>query len=131
MITATIADRATAKLDITGMTCASCAARIEKRLNRLDGVEATVNYATEQASVHVAPGAASTNDLLDAVSAIGYSAVLVAPPDERTPSNVPAVAEQHAAEGHLAALRQRLVVSALLASPVLVLSMVPALQFDN
>ena len=128
---AATADPAAVKLDITGMTCASCAARIEKRLNRLDGVEATVNYATEQASVHVAPGTASTDDLLDAVFAIGYSAVLVAPPDERAVAKVPAAAEQHAAEGHLDALRQRLVVSALLAAPVLVLSMVPALQFDN
>ena len=67
----------TVRLDITGMTCASCAARIEKRLNRLDGVEATVNYATEQATVMVPTGLVTTEQLVEAVAAIGYGAAAV------------------------------------------------------
>jgi Cu+-exporting ATPase len=64
------------ELPITGMTCASCAARVEKRLNRLDGVQASVNYATERASVTFAPDAVTPEDLVAAVEQAGYSAVL-------------------------------------------------------
>ena len=66
------------RLDLEGMTCASCAARIEKRLNRLDGVEATVNFATEQATVHCEPSV-SVDELVGAVSAAGYGAHVAAP----------------------------------------------------
>ena len=128
------------KLDITGMTCASCATRIEKRLNKLDGVEATVNYATEQASVHFAPSTVSTDDLLAAVKAIGYSAAVVAPHAPPAAFDLPgtpgtsAVADapgDASADRHLVELRQRLVISALLTAPVLLMSMIPALQFDD
>ena len=64
----------TVRLDIIGMTCASCAARIEKRLNNFDGVEATVNYATEQATVTSALGSVTKQQFVDAVSSIGYQA---------------------------------------------------------
>jgi Cu+-exporting ATPase len=106
-------------LPIEGMTCASCASRIEKRLNRLDGVTATVNYATETASIEYDPAWAVPDDLVGAVEAAGYKARLVEPDEE------PA-----GAEDPLRALRFRLVVSAALALPVVLLAMVPPLQFD-
>ena len=123
------------KLDITGMTCASCALRIEKRLNKFDGVEATVNYATEQASVHFAPSTVSTDDLLAAVKAIGYSAAVVAPQTQPVAFDAPAAEADGPgdlpADRHLTELRQRLIISAALATPVLLMSMIPALQFDD
>ena len=69
------------ELAITGMTCASCANRIERKLNKLDGVTATVNYATEKAKVSY-PGTVSTDDLLRTVEAAGYAAALPTAPDE-------------------------------------------------
>ncbi|WP_438819500.1 heavy metal translocating P-type ATPase, partial [Modestobacter versicolor] len=111
------------RLDITGMTCASCANRIERKLNKLDGVQASVNYATEAATVRFDPELVDTDRLLATVAAAGYSAALPAPPVEDETEAV--------ADDPEAALRQRLLVSAALALPVLVLSMVPALQFDN
>jgi Cu+-exporting ATPase len=110
------------RLDITGMTCASCANRIERKLNKLDGVQASVNYATEAATVRFDPARVDTDQLLATVSAAGYSAALPAPP---ATDETPAVADPDAP------LRQRLLMSAALALPVVVLSMVPALQFDN
>jgi Cu+-exporting ATPase len=107
-------------LPIEGMTCASCASRIERRLNRLDGVTATVNYATETASVEYDPACAVPDDLVGAVEAAGYKARLVEAEAE------PA----HHADDPLEALRFRLLVSAALAVPVVLLSMVPPLQFD-
>jgi Cu+-exporting ATPase len=106
------------ELAIGGMTCASCAARIEKKLNKLDGVTATVNFATEKARVS-APGAVSSGDLISVVEKTGYTASLVAP------------AGQAGAAGETAALRQRLAVSLLLAIPVVVLAMAPPVQFRN
>jgi Cu+-exporting ATPase len=102
-------------LEIEGMTCASCAARIERRLNKLEGVTASVNYATETATVDFDPARVSTEDIVGAVEAVGYGAHLpaaeAAPAAERDP------------------LRQRLVLSALLTVPVILLGMIPALQF--
>ncbi|MFJ9549905.1 heavy metal translocating P-type ATPase [Streptomyces erythrochromogenes] len=118
------------ELSIGGMTCASCAARIEKKLNRMDGVEATVNYATEKA--HVSYGAdVAVADLIATVVKTGYTAEEPAPPAPPAPA---AGEEQERAEAPdpvLSALRQRLLVSAALALPVVLLAMVPALQFDN
>ena len=68
----------TLELPITGMTCASCANRIERRLNKLDGVSATVNYATEKARVDFDPGAVAPDQLVEAVEAAGYQAALPA-----------------------------------------------------
>jgi Cu+-exporting ATPase len=110
------------RLDITGMTCASCANRIERKLNKLDGVQASVNYATEAAAVRFDPARVDTDRLLATVAAAGYSAALPAPPEEVPP---------HPDPDPDAALRQRLLVSAALTLPVLLLSMVPALQFDD
>lgn len=128
----TDAPHETIRLDITGMTCASCAARIEKRLNKLDGVEATVNYATEQATVSFAPGVTSPADLVGVVAGIGYGASPVVPPKALTTLDTdPVYSVEAAAERHLAELRHRLIVSAVLAAPVVLMSMIPMLQFDN
>jgi Cu+-exporting ATPase len=110
-------------LAITGMTCASCANRIERKLNKLEGVSASVNYATEQASVDFDPAQASADDLVGAVEAAGYQAAPPAGASEAETADTPA--------DPTAALRQRLLVSVVLTVPVLVLSMVPPLQFDN
>ncbi|WP_406419589.1 heavy metal translocating P-type ATPase [Streptomyces sp. NBC_00842] len=156
-----------AELTIGGMTCASCAARVEKKLNRMDGVTASVNYATEKARVAFGAGTRLA-DLIATVEKTGYTAQPVQRP-EPTPPPLPAEtlsppgatgpaeverteetrqtretgdaadtgtvpeeteAERSAADA-LAALRQRLIVSAVLAAPVVLLAMVPSLQFDN
>jgi Cu+-exporting ATPase len=110
-------------LDITGMTCASCANRIERKLNRLDGVEATVNYATEKATVH-APGV-EADVLIAAVEAAGYGARLPAP------SMAPDAGVETPSDSETDLLRRRLLVSAALTVPVAAMSMIPALQFTN
>ncbi|MBV1940458.1 heavy metal translocating P-type ATPase [Streptomyces sp. BV286] len=121
------------ELTIGGMTCASCAARVEKKLNRMDGVTATVNYATEKARVLYADGV-QVADLIATVVRTGYTA------EEPPPPPPPAATSGEVAAGtdgtgkhdpELASLRERLVVCALLAAPVVLLSMVPAFQFDN
>jgi Cu+-exporting ATPase len=112
------------ELDITGMTCASCANRIERKLNKLDGVTASVNYATEKARVTYA-GPVTADDLLATVSEAGYAATLPAPAHQ--PGD-PAAEEPE--DHQLALLRQRLLVSGLLTVPVVLLAMIPALQFD-
>jgi P-type Cu+ transporter len=109
------------ELPIAGMTCASCANRIERKLNALDGVAATVNYATAKATVDFDPANVAHERLVEAVEAAGYQAVL--------PSAEPEGGEAEIHE--TAPLRRRLIVSSALALPVLVLSMIPALQFDN
>ncbi|MFE2248911.1 heavy metal translocating P-type ATPase [Streptomyces lavendulae] len=121
------------ELTIGGMTCASCAARIEKKLNRMDGVEATVNYATEKAHVSCT-GDVRVADLIATVVRTGYTAEEPAPPPPPAADGAGPEREAEAPAGRdpeLAALRQRLLVSAVLAAPVVVLAMVPALQFDN
>ncbi|MGY5008409.1 heavy metal translocating P-type ATPase [Streptomyces sp. 900105755] len=113
------------ELLIGGMTCASCAARVEKKLNRMDGVTATVNYATEKAKVTY-PQGVQVADLIATVVKTGYTAEEPAPPQPE-----PAQEAGPERDPELAALRHRLLVSALLAAPVVLLAMVPALQFDN
>ncbi|MER6343134.1 heavy metal translocating P-type ATPase [Streptomyces sp. NPDC001595] len=113
------------ELLIGGMTCAACAARVEKKLNRMDGVTATVNFATEKAKVAY-PAGTEVADLIATVVRTGYTAEEPAPPDPD-----PGTGDGPEADPELAALRRRLVVSALLALPVVLLAMVPALQFDN
>ncbi|WP_420116863.1 heavy metal translocating P-type ATPase, partial [Micromonospora sp.] len=110
------------ELAIGGMTCASCAARIEKKLNRLDGVEASVNYATEKATVRYADGV-TPDDLIATVEKTGYTAVVPPPPAPAGTEPAGAPADE------LDALRTRLRVSAVLTLPVIVLAMVPAWQF--
>jgi Cu+-exporting ATPase len=107
-------------LDVTGMTCAACASRIERKLNKLDGVTASVNYATEQARVELPAESSTTiaiDDLISTIESTGYGAHL--PSDD--------------VEGpdRLAFLRRRLIVAIVLGLPVLLLSMIPPLQFDG
>lgn len=111
-------------LDITGMTCASCATRVERKLNKLPGVAATVNFATEKARVH-AESPVPVEELIAAVEQAGYGASVPAPPVTQA-LDAQATAPRDA---ELVSLRQRLIVSAVLAVPVAVLSMIPALQF--
>ncbi|MEU1283148.1 heavy metal translocating P-type ATPase [Kitasatospora sp. NPDC005856] len=113
------------ELSIGGMTCASCAARIEKKLNRMDGVTASVNYATEKAKVTF-EGGVEVADLIATVEATGYTAALPKPPVTEG-----AGAEQAEPADGLAPLRQRLFTAVALAVPVIAMAMVPALQFDN
>jgi Cu+-exporting ATPase len=112
------------ELEIGGMTCASCAARIEKKLNRMPGVEASVNYATERARV-VLPEGTDIAAAIATVEATGYTAVLPEPPAQRSTEGDPAAPE----DPETRALRQRLQISAALTLPVVALSMIPALQF--
>nr|WP_179580385.1 heavy metal translocating P-type ATPase [Leifsonia psychrotolerans] len=107
------------------MTCASCALRIEKKLNKLDGVTATVNYATEKAAV-TAPAGFDLQTLIDEVEKTGYTAVL---PTPKTDAAASAADTTPPADPELASLRQRLIGSVVLAVPVILLAMIPALQF--
>ncbi|MFD4761241.1 heavy metal translocating P-type ATPase, partial [Streptomyces sp. NPDC058439] len=113
------------ELAIGGMTCASCAARIEKKLNRMDGVEATVNYATEKAKVSYRGEDVSVQDLITTVEKTGYTAHEPAPP-----ATVEGEGPEAAEADELRPLRQRLFTAVVLAVPVIAMSMVPALQFD-
>jgi len=110
------------RLDLEGMTCASCVARIERKLNKLDGVEATVNFATEQATVLHDP-AVTVDDLVAAVEAAGYHA---RPATAATPGS-----EHQRHDEPLVTLRRRLVVAVALTVPVALLAMVPPLQFSG
>jgi P-type Cu+ transporter len=112
------------------MTCASCAARVERKLNRLDGVQASVNFATERAQVSFDPGRVTEDMLVDAVAQAGYTATLPPPapaPGSAAESPAPAEADGDDPTGPL---RRRLLGSIALGVPVVVLAMVPRLQFD-
>ena len=125
-----LADAQSVELVIGGMTCASCAARIEKKLNKLDGVTATVNYSTEKAKVTYV-GAVTPQELVATVEATGYTAALPVPKAAsagRTTADDIAEGEK---DDEVSSLRQRLVISAVLSLPVLLMSMIPVLQFDN
>src|SRR5690606_11441304 len=117
-VTTDATDLRLVELRVGGMTCAACAARVEKKLNRLAGVTATVNFATGTAHVR-APAGVSVDDLVRTVEATGYTATLP-PPEEAGEGDEPP-AER--------VLRTRLVVNALLTAPLLVLTMVPTTQF--
>jgi len=116
-MTATAEPDARVDLALDGMTCAACANRIERKLNRLEGVEASVNYATEQAAVRYDAGRVALADLLGAVEAAGYHARLAADEGE--------------ADDRAALLRLRLLVAAALTAPLTVLAMIPPLRFDG
>ncbi|MEW9516801.1 heavy metal translocating P-type ATPase [Streptomyces tubercidicus] len=124
------------ELEIGGMTCASCAARIEKKLNRMEGVTATVNYATEKAQVTVVPDSGVVAaDLIATVERTGYTAVVPEPPAAAPAGDEPADGASDAADDRdgaaRAALRQRLLISLVLTVPVVLMAMVPPLQFTN
>jgi len=106
------------RFEIGGMTCASCAARIEKKLNRLDGVAASVNYATEKAAISFDPRLVQIEQLVSTVEGIGYQAAPVA--DGSTAADDPATS-----------LRRRLIAAVALGLPLLLVAMVPAFQFPH
>jgi len=110
------------ELPIEGMTCSSCAGRVEKSLNRIEGVEATVNFATERASVSFDPGRVEPDQLVGAVEEVGYSASLPAGEGEG-----PEAVEADPTED----LRRRLIFAAALSLPVLAMAMIEPLQFEN
>ncbi|MCS3843624.1 cation-translocating P-type ATPase [Microbacterium sp. AK031] len=109
------------ELEIGGMTCASCAMRIEKKLNKLEGVAATVNYATEKAKVSV-PAGYEAAQLIAEVEKAGYTAALPVPKNAKAPAPTDTDPE-------LTSLRQRLIISIILTVPVIAMAMIPALQF--
>jgi len=109
------------ELPIEGMTCAACAVRVEKKLNKLEGVAASVNFATERAAVEFDSHLVAPEQLVAAVEQAGYRAALLAAVEE----------EETPRDDRVDALRRRLLVSAALSLPVLLLAMVPALQFDG
>ncbi|MGC4915605.1 heavy metal translocating P-type ATPase [Streptomyces albogriseolus] len=108
------------ELSVGGMTCASCAARIERKLNRMEGVTATVNYATEKARISYGAGV-TVPDLIATVEATGYTAREPSPPD---------VGEQPSEPDELRPLRDRLLTAVVLSVPVVAMAMIPALQFE-
>jgi len=110
------------ELPIEGMTCSSCAGRVEKSLNGLDGVEATVNFATERATVSFDPDRVAPEDLVGAVADVGYEASL--------PAADGAAVEAPEADP-TTDLRRRLIFSAALSLPVLAMAMIEPLQFEN
>ncbi len=122
-----IAEDRSVELVIGGMTCASCAMRIEKKLNKLGGVIATVNYSTEKAKVTYS-GSLTPEDLIETIEATGYTAALPVPKVDKAAAGHDEVDEQ---DDEVSRLRQRLVISSILSLPVLLLSMIPPLQFDN
>ncbi|MEU3163882.1 heavy metal translocating P-type ATPase [Streptosporangium sp. NPDC006930] len=128
MTTGEASARGEIELAIGGMTCASCAARIERKLNKLDGVTATVNYATEKAKVTY-PADITPDDLVAEVEKAGYTAEPPAPPaSEKTEG---AAGEEEGERDGLTPLRQRLITSVVLSVPVIAMAMIPVLQFDN
>ena len=126
MSTATDGNREV-ELRIGGMTCASCAARIEKRLNKIEGVSAAVNYATEQAKVTFPPEV-DTEQLIRTVEAAGYTAAL-----SRAITADDAAAGNPTHDGHdeTTSLRQRVFGSLALTLPVVAMAMIPPLQFES
>ncbi len=115
----------TVDIPVGGMTCASCANRVQRKLNKLDGVTASVNYATEKAHVE-APADINPQQLIDTIVAAGYTAELPKPEEDDTSGATP----DHPAP-ELEALRQRVIGSVILTVPVIAMSMFPALQFTN
>ncbi|ANE03114.1 heavy metal translocating P-type ATPase [Corynebacterium crudilactis] len=116
-------------LGVTGMTCTSCSARVERKLNKLDGVEATVNYATESAQVSYDPEKVDTEQLIKTVEGAGYGAFTMAtevPESDSGQSRIDAARDDEASD-----LKHRVIISALLSIPVVLVSMIPALQFNN
>ncbi len=118
------------QLDIGGMTCATCAARIEKRLNKLEGVTASVNYSTEKARIISTNDSLTTEDLIAQIEGVGYTAK-VPQPKALVDTAATGSSSEVVQDVSTRVLRQRLVISAFLSSPVLMFTMAPATQFDG
>ncbi len=132
MISASTSSPNTLDLSITGMTCAACANRIERKLNKMDGISATVNYATEKAHIQSADGSSAAlpdaQEFIDLVDSMGYGAQVDRPASAAEDAETE---DDGAPDQELHTLRQRVVISAWLAVPVIALAMVPALQFKH
>ena len=115
----------TLDIPVGGMTCASCANRIQRKLNKLDGVNASVNYATEKAHVE-APADINPQQLIDTIVAAGYTAELPQEEPEQEPGAAP-----EGKDRELEDLRNRVIGAVILTAPVIAMSMIPALQFTN
>lgn len=134
------ADLIQLNLGVTGMTCTSCSSRIERKLNKLDGVDATVNFATESASVHLDPAKASPDDVIRTIRDTGYDAFTLAGDGTESTTDTPSDDRETAlsGQGRIDAtrdaeaedLKKRTILSALLTVPVVLVSMIPALQFN-
>ncbi|MFC5938346.1 heavy metal translocating P-type ATPase [Corynebacterium choanae] len=130
---------APAEIGITGMTCTSCSSRIQRKLNKLPGVEANVNFATETAQVTLAGGETTVGDAVDTITNMGYGAFVLSGDSDTPTAAQSSTGAAQAGEDPLAqaraqherTVRQRLIGSVVLGLPVMVLSMIPALQFDN
>ena len=124
-------------LGVTGMTCTSCSARVERKLNKLDGVQASVNFSTESASVEYDPETVDEDTLIQTVRNAGYDAFSLAPNKDASAGAggaQPASAQEAidaARDAEAEDLKHRLIISTLLSVPVLLISMIPALQFNN
>ncbi|WBT08252.1 heavy metal translocating P-type ATPase [Corynebacterium sp. SCR221107] len=124
-------------LGVTGMTCTSCSARVERKLNKLDGVQASVNFSTESASVEYDPETVDEDTLIQTVRNAGYDAFSLAPNKDANAGAggaQPASAQEAidaARDAEAEDLKHRLIISTLLSVPVLLISMIPALQFNN
>lgn len=132
MISASTSSPNTLDLSITGMTCAACANRIERKLNKMDGISATVNYATEKAHIQSADGSSAAlpdaQEFIDLVDSMGYGAQVDRPASAAEDAETE---DDGAPDQELHTLRERVVISAWLAVPVIALAMVPALQFKH
>ncbi|AKE40604.1 cation-transporting ATPase [Corynebacterium kutscheri] len=124
-------------LGVTGMTCTSCSSRVQRKLNKLDGVEATVNFSTETASIDYSPELIDTQKLITTIEGAGYGAFSLANTEEPTAQNTASLSDStdpmakidKAREHEAKELKQRLILSASLATLVMLISMIPALQF--
>lgn len=123
-------------LEVLGMTCTSCSARVERKLNKMEGVEAQVNFATETASVLYDAEELTTDDLVATIEAAGYKGFVKADPQADNGNSEATTVEQ--AQGTSISdarlqeqeqLKQRVLVSAVLGIPVMLMSMIPAAQF--
>ncbi|MDN6444880.1 MAG: heavy metal translocating P-type ATPase [Corynebacterium casei] len=122
-------------LGVTGMTCTSCSSRVERKLNKVEGVTATVNYATESASVEYDSTLTGPVDLIKVIQGAGYDAYDANPPAADTDPNAPAGSSAQtpadiAREEEAANLKRLTIMSSVLSLPIMAMSMIPALQFD-
>ncbi|NMF33041.1 cadmium-translocating P-type ATPase [Corynebacterium ammoniagenes] len=117
-------------LGVTGMTCTSCSSRVERKLNKVEGVNATVNYATESASVEYDSSLTAPEDLIKVIQGAGYDAYDANPRTEDADSLDDASPADVAREEEAAQLKRLTIMSAVLSVPIMALSMIPALQFD-
>ena len=117
-------------LGVSGMTCTSCSSRVERKLNKVDGVEATVNFATESASIEYDPSTSTPDSLIEVVRGAGYDAFALTEEQEADSEETANPVDEARAQEAKDLLR-RTIISAAISTPIMVVSMLPALQFTN